>query len=257
VNRGAVARKSVAGTSRWGDQCPLKSPRESTPYAVDPDPELATGGQDLVLDGAREQRVLDLKVGDRMGGLRSADPLRTGLREPHVADVASLHHFADRANGLLDGHRGVDPTDPVDVQVVGPQPAEGVRERALHGRWAAVDPDHLAVGSTQEPELHADRDLFAVATPHRPADQQLVVPGPVVVAGVEQRDAGVQRGVDRGDALGLVGRAVEVRHPHATEADRRDAKAGRAERAQVHRILPSANRIPRMSVAAGCRRSVN
>ncbi len=41
----------------------------------------------------------------------------------------------------------------------------------------------------------------------------------VEVAGVEQRDAGIERGVDGGDALAAVGGAVEVGHAHAAEAE--------------------------------------
>ena len=56
------------------------------------------------------------------------------------------------------------------------------------------------------------------------ADQQLVVAGRVVVARVEQGDAGVERGLDRGDRLRLVGGAVEVGHAHAAEPERGDGR---------------------------------
>ena len=56
----------------------------------------------------------------------------------------------------------------------------------------------------------------------------------VEVAGVEQGDAGIECGVDGGDALAAVGRAVEVRHAHAAEADKRDGWTCRAEFALFH-----------------------
>jgi hypothetical protein len=101
-----------------------------------------------------------------------------------------------------------------------------------------VDADDRAVGCAQQPELHADRDAVAIAPAERLADQQLVVAGRVVVAGVQERDASVESGVDRGDALGLVGGAVEVGHPHAAETDLGDPEAGRAERSHVHELSP-------------------
>jgi hypothetical protein len=41
------------------------------------------------------------------------------------------------------------------------------------------------------------------------------VPDAVEIGRVEQRNAGVERRLNRGEALGLVGRAVEVGHTHA------------------------------------------
>ena len=49
---------------------------------------------------------------------------------------------------------------------------------------------------------------------------------------------GVERGVDRGDALRLVGRAVHAGHAHAAEAERGDGGAGGAERAGDHGSPP-------------------
>jgi ribosomal protein L34E len=54
---------------------------------------------------------------------------------------------------------------------------------------------------------------------------ELVVPGRVVVAGVEQGDASVERCMNCRDALGFVRRAVQVGHPHAPETERKDARA--------------------------------
>ena len=62
-------------------------------------------GEDLVLDAARDQRVLDLQVGDRVHRGGAADRLGADLGEPDVAHVAGLDQLGDRADGLLD--RGV------------------------------------------------------------------------------------------------------------------------------------------------------
>jgi len=68
----------------------------------------------------------------------------------------------------------------------------------------------------------------------RLADQHLIVAHAVEIAGVEQRDAGIERGVDGGDALAAVGGAVKVRHAHAAEPDGGDVGAGGAEFALFH-----------------------
>jgi hypothetical protein len=74
----------------------------------------------------------------------------------------------------------------------------------------------------------------------------LHVRGPVVVAGVEQVDARVERLLDRGNAFGVVGGAVQRGHPHAAEPERRDGRAGRSEPAPVH---PESLRITARSTA--------
>jgi hypothetical protein len=56
----------------------------------------------------------------------------------------------------------------------------------------------------------------------------------VEIAGVEQRDPGIQRGVDGGNALAAVGGAIEIRHAHAAEADSSDFGAGCAQFAMFH-----------------------
>ena len=76
--------------------------------------------------------------------------------------------------------------------------------------------------------------MVAVATGERLADQHLVVAHAVEIAGVEQCDPGIQRGVDGGDAFAAVGGAVDVRHAHAAEADGGDVGSGGAQFAMIH-----------------------
>jgi hypothetical protein len=75
----------------------------------DTDAELPAGRQDLVPDSAGEQRVLDLKVSDRVDAVRATDCIGTGLRQPDVPDISGLHHLRDRTDRLLDRNRGVNP----------------------------------------------------------------------------------------------------------------------------------------------------
>jgi hypothetical protein len=71
------------------------------------------------------------------------------------------------------------------------------------------------------------------------ADQELVVTHAVEVAGVEQRDAALDRLSDGGEALVTIGRTVEVRHAHATESGARCRRAGASESMLFHdQFLP-------------------
>jgi hypothetical protein len=65
------------------------------------DPELLAGGQDLGLDPAREQRVLDLQVADRVGGVGAPDRVSADLLEADVAAVPGGDHLADRPDNPL------------------------------------------------------------------------------------------------------------------------------------------------------------
>lgn len=151
-----------------------------------------------------------------------------------MAHEPGLHHLRDGAHRLLDRHRGVHAGEAVDVHVVRAQPLQRVGEEVLDRGRAAVDAVPASGGVAERPELHAQDAGVTGAAGERLAQEELVVAHPVEVAGVEERDAGVEGGVDRGQALRPVGGPVEVRHPHAAETHGRDPGAHPAERARVH-----------------------
>jgi len=153
-----------------------------------------------------------------MGGMGAADGLGAGLGQADVADMAGGDQLGDRPHGVLDRDLGVHPAETVDVNMIGPEALEAVGEEVADRHRPAVDPDVGQVGAAQGAELHAQHHLVPV--PQRLADKELVVAHAVVVAGVEQADPGVQGGMDGGDALGLVGRAVGAGHAHAAQPDR-------------------------------------
>src|SRR6185437_14387460 len=152
----------------------------------DPHAELAARRQDLVLDVALQQGVLDLQVGDR--GDRGRPPDRRGadLREPDVPQVALLDQLGDRADGVLDRDGRVEAGGPVDVDVVDAQALQRVAEEVPQRGGAGVDALWRTVGAAQYTELHREHDGVAVAGPQRSADQRLVVAGAVEVTSVDQ-----------------------------------------------------------------------
>lgn len=74
-------------------------------------------------------RESDLQVGDRVHRLGAAERLGPRFREAHLTDEPRLDHLGDRTDGLVDRHRRVGPAEAVDVEVIGPQTPERVRER--------------------------------------------------------------------------------------------------------------------------------
>src|SRR5204862_228427 len=106
-----------------------------------------------------------------------------------------------------------------------------VGQRALrHGR-AGVVPDEGTRRVPLPAELHLDEHaLPADPAAQRVAQQELVVAHAVEVAGVQQRDPGVQGGMDRGEALlvvGLAGRALGKPASGAEAAARWGEMSGR------------------------------
>ena len=156
-----------------------------------------------------------------------------------MADVASLHEVGNRADRVLDRHVRVEARGTIDVDVVDAEPLQRVGCEGLHRGRPGVEADPAGGRIAQRAELDADDRLVAmVAVGKRLADQHLVVAHAVEVAGVDQRHAGIERGVDRGDALGAVGRTVEVRHAHAAEAECRNDGTGLAQLTSFHGRVP-------------------
>ena len=126
----------------------------------------------------------------------------------------------------------IEPRRPVDVDVIRAEPAQGVGEEVPERHGARVDAREHAGEVAQRAELDADDHLIARLAAERIADQHLVVAHAVEIAGVEQRDPGIERRMDGRDALRPVGRAIEIRHAHAAEARAR-RRAGPRNRAFV------------------------
>ncbi len=154
---------------------------------------------------------------------------------PMCADVAGLHQLGETADGLLDRYVWIEPAGPVDVDIVGAEALQRIGERRLGGCGAGIVAQPRPVGAALGAVFDADLDLAAVAAMKRLGDQHLVVAHGVIVAGVEQGDAGVERGVDGGDALAAVGGAVEIgRHAHAAEAEGGNRGSGFSKGAGDH-----------------------
>ncbi len=128
--------------------------------------------------------------------------LGADFRQADVAHVAGLDQVGDGADRVLDRHRS-DRGGRGGRCRCGRCPAAAAcrQTKFLVAAGPGVDADPAPVGPAQRAVLDADHDLVAIAALERLGDQHLVVAHAVVVAGVEQRDAGVERGVDGGDAF--------------------------------------------------------
>ena len=182
------------------------------------------GERDHVALGlAVQQRVLRLRGDERCPAVlaaqveRGLDLVGRPLAESDVARLAGPHDLVERLHRLLERRPGVVAMALVEVDVIRAQAVE-----------RGVDLlQHLLAGEALVLVVHREvelcREHVGVARPRfeHVAEERLRRPERVDVGGVDEVDAGVERGVDAGPRL-VVRDAAAVGQPRA-EADLRHA----------------------------------
>jgi len=143
-----------------------------------------------------------------------------------MSDVAGLHQIGEAADRLLDRNVGIETCRAVDVDVVGAETLQRIGEEILRRGRPGVHSGEFTRGAAQRAELDADLQPVARDVLQGFLHQHLVVAHGVEVAGIKQRDAGIERRMHRGDALAAIGRAIDLGHAHAAEAEGRDGGPG-------------------------------
>lgn len=198
--------------------------------------------------------------GPRTPPRRSAS--RTG-RYP-VADLPLAHEVVQRVEGLGDRGRRIGRVQLVEVDPVRLQAGEGCLDRTSHVRPRPFRSGLDARGEPAVAELRGEHE--AVAAPaQRLSHERLRQPGrlAVDVRGVEERDAGVGRGVEHSArALQGLGRRSGTAEVVAAESDGGDEQSGGAHTTQGHGVIHAptllpgaAGRLPRPAARAqglGC-----
>ena len=107
AKRGARERKSLGGELALGGEVAADQAAAQHAVGRHGDAQLAAGGQDRRLDPARDQRVLELHVADRVHRGGPADRLGADLGEADVAHVAGLARAPrSRRSSPRSGRRG-------------------------------------------------------------------------------------------------------------------------------------------------------
>src|SRR2546427_10420066 len=212
-----VAAPVVRGEVLEAADLPGDEPAPERAVGHEPDPELAARGQDLVLGVARPQRILGLQRADRVHGVRAAQRRRRRFGEPQVAHLARSHERCHGAHRVLYRDGAIHAMLIVQIYVVDAQPLEGGVTGLVDVLRPPIDAQPSAVRATHVAELRG-QDHPVAAAPDRPAHELLVGEWAVHVRGVEKRDTELERAVNRRDRLRVVAGAVELRHPHAPEA---------------------------------------
>ena len=188
---------------------------------------------------ARPHRVLRLYRGDRMHRVSAPDCLRRGFAEPQVANLAGLDQLRHRSDSFFNRDVGVNAMLVVEVDVIRAEALQRSVDRASDMRSRAVQRSDRREITRLGGRLEATREfggddvLVAVAFDCT-ADERLVGHRSVELRRIEEVDAEFQRTVNGRDGLVVVARAVEGRHPHAAEPQRRDLE--RSQLASLHRV---------------------
>ena len=154
------------------------------------------------------------------------------IGEADVADLAGVHQVVERAHGLVDGREPIPGVHPIEIDVVGLQPAERLLARG--DDVLSTGPAGVRIARIQIPEeLGGDDDAVAAAAvaSDEVTDDFFRVALRVDVRGVDEIPAALDEARD--DSV----RIRYVRSPspifaegHRAEAERTDAESGVSER---------------------------
>jgi hypothetical protein len=203
-----VRRRDLAG----------EEPTTERRVGDEPDAEVATGVEHaVVLRIASPQRVLGLERSDRVRRVPAPQRVRRSLAHPEVANLAGSDELAHRADGVLDRHVGVDAVLVVEVDDVDTEPLQRRITRRPDVVRSAVHSHAGPVGAPLVAELGGEYDVVATARDGL-ADELLVGERAVHVGGVQEAAAEVECSMDDLGRRVVVDGAVELAHPHASEA---------------------------------------
>ncbi len=246
----------LAGEEAAGERAP----------GADAEAARAGGGQVLALDAALDERVLELQGGGSGDSVRLGQRRRPGdvpgghVREAKIADFAGAHQVAERPQHLLNGRDAIPDVQPVEVDVVGAQPAQRALERAINVLAAVAGGVHVAWFATVEGELGGEHQPVAQAAVGDVAAQQLLAtPAPVDIGGVDEISASVDIGVEDGLGDRVGGAPARGAEGHGTEGERVDDQAGATEGAkggEAHAMSPltrTMNAVDRFGALGGRR----
>ena len=232
------ARRIAVGSRRHRDRrClrirPVRKPRPSGLYATKPMPSSRTVGR-ISSSGSRlhsEYSVCSAAIGCTACARRIVAGAASDKPRKRTLPARTSSAIAPTVSSI--GVSRIDAMLVVEVDHVDAEPREARLARLPNVLRPAVDALERAVRVAHVAELRRDDDALAPPA-DRATDQLLVAAAAVHVGGVEERDADVERAVDRRDRLGLVAAAIEVRHTHAAEAHCRHTKP-LTEHSRFHR----------------------
>ena len=155
----------IAVVISWQIRFEVSTQETPSEYAISSDrnTEGTTRSQNLSLEPPLKKRVLDLEIHDRMHCRRASHRVGGNLRQRDVADIAGHHEIGDGANRVLDGHRGIEPSRPIDVDVVHAKPLQRISDEISERGRTIVEPIQTAVRITQYAKLNAENRLVSPA----------------------------------------------------------------------------------------------
>ena len=177
---------------------------------------------------ARHHGVTILHGSQRTNGVRTANILLRGLRDPPVENFPFLYQLCHHARDLLSRNLWIDAVLIEEIDVICPKPLQrGIHRCADHRRPCVGDDGAFALFQQahieMDPELRREDDLIPIWRKGC-ADQPLVVMRiigrTVYLRRIKERDAHIYSSGDQlAHLLFVRGPTVALTHPHAAKPD--------------------------------------
>src|SRR5438067_546630 len=163
----------------------------------------------------------------------------TYSKKAHFAFANQLRHCADC---LFNWRVRVNPVLIIEIDDIEIEPAQTSFASLLYIIGLAADAAKLRLGwVAQNSELGCDDDLFAMPS-QRAADQLFISVRSIHVRGIEKSDAELERARNCGERFFIIAAAIEVRHAHAAETDRRNARSASPKLSLFHKSCAARER---------------
>ncbi len=210
------------------------------------DTELAAERQHFLVVVPAKKVVVVLENGEPRGSLLARHLVGLGellgreVRAPDRSHLSGLHQLVERAERVADRNRRIGPVQVVEIDAIGAQPLERALERAPYRRRSGAAVARLPG------ELRGENDIVAPCLEDLAELALALAAVPVDLGRVEERDPGVERGLDDGACPREVEAPSEV---VATDADDGYAQSALAQIAYLH-LVNASDRHQRTSLVA-------
>src|ERR1039458_9118126 len=149
---------------------------------------------------------------------------RCRLRKAEVTNLAGPDQSTHCPDGFFDRHIGIYTMLVIEVDLLDAETLQTCIATLADIFGPAVHTEKRTLCITDIPKLGRQNHLVSAAL-DRPTHEFFVVPASIHVGGVEEVDAKIERPMYGGDGFLVVARAVEFRHSHAAQAERRDGQS--------------------------------
>src|SRR5947208_8298447 len=169
-----------------------------------------------------------------MHRMRASDGIGAGFGQTEIAHLADANQLRHRAYGFFDRRLRINPMLIIEIDAVNAEPAQARFACLLHVLGFAVNAAKTwRIRVAQDSELRRDDNSMAFAA-NSASEQLLIGVRTINVGGIEEGNPKVDCAIDSGERFHIVVVAVEFRHAHTAESDRRNNRSAASKFSLFH-----------------------